>query len=51
MEGQEAAAEKMESKRGQPAVEFRLPDITGHHRRLADYSGHWLLLVFRRHLG
>ena len=41
---------QMETKRGHPAVGFRLPAITGRWYQLADYSGHWLLLVFHRHL-
>ena len=40
----------METKRGHPAAGFRLPEITGRWQQLADYSGHWLLLVFHRHL-
>ncbi len=40
----------MKTKRGQPAVGFRLPEITGRWHQLANYSGHWLLLVFHRHL-
>jgi peroxiredoxin len=36
---------------GDPAVPFALPDAGGRLHRLEDYSGHWLLLVFHRHLG
>jgi peroxiredoxin len=36
---------------GRPAVPFSLPDSTGTVHRLEDYRGHWLLLVFHRHLG
>jgi peroxiredoxin len=36
---------------GDPAVPFALPDAEGLLHRLEDYSGHWLLLVFHRHLG
>ncbi len=43
-------SQAMETKRGQPAVGFRLPEFTGRWHQLADYSGHWLLLVFHRHL-
>ncbi|MGE3177462.1 MAG: redoxin domain-containing protein [Vicinamibacterales bacterium] len=36
---------------GQPAAEFSLRDSDGRPHRLEDYRGHWLLLVFHRHLG
>ena len=36
---------------GQPAVLFTLHDSSGEPHRLEDYRGHWLLLVFHRHLG
>jgi peroxiredoxin len=36
---------------GKPAVPFSLPDAEGRLRRLEDFGGHWLLLVFHRHLG
>ena len=36
---------------GQPAVPFALPDADGRIRRLEDYRGSWVLLVFHRHLG
>jgi len=36
---------------GQPASGFALRDTTGRTHRLEDYRGHWLLLVFHRHLG
>jgi peroxiredoxin len=36
---------------GQPALPFTVPDSNGNHQRLEDYRGHWLLLVFHRHLG
>jgi hypothetical protein len=36
---------------GRPAMPFELPDADGRIHRLADYKGHWLLLVFHRHLG
>ena len=36
---------------GDPAVPFVLPDAEGRRHRLEDYAGHWLLLVFHRHLG
>lgn len=35
----------------QPAIPFRLPDVSGRIHRLTDYAGSWLLLVFHRHLG
>jgi peroxiredoxin len=35
---------------GKPAIPFALPDIHGRTHRLQDYEGHWLLLVFHRHL-
>ena len=36
---------------GRPAIPFALPDSTGQVRCLEEYRGHWLLLVFHRHLG
>ena len=36
---------------GNPAVPFQLPDSLIREYRLADFLGHWLLLVFHRHLG
>jgi peroxiredoxin len=36
---------------GKPASPFTLQDSTGLTHRLDDYRGHWLLLVFHRHLG
>jgi peroxiredoxin len=41
----------MTAAAGQPAIDFDLPDTTGTRHRLADSRGHWLLLVFHRHLG
>ena len=35
---------------GSPAVSFEAPDELENMRSLSDYSGHWLLLVFHRHL-
>ena len=35
---------------GSPAVAFALEDTTGTVRRLEQYHGHWLLMVFHRHL-
>jgi peroxiredoxin len=35
---------------GKPAIPFALPDIQGQTQRLQDFEGHWLLLVFHRHL-
>lgn len=35
----------------EPAAAFTLPDAAGQQRRLEDYRGRWLLLVFHRHLG
>jgi peroxiredoxin len=40
----------MRSKVGFPAVAFELEDTAGTVRRLAQYRGHWLLMVFHRHL-
>ena len=34
-----------------PAVPFALPDATGAVHTLQEFRGHWLLLVFHRHLG
>ena len=36
---------------GRPAIPFALPDSEGRIHRLEEYRGHWLLLVFHRHLG
>jgi peroxiredoxin len=36
---------------GRPAIPFELLDAEGRTHRLGDYRGHWLLLVFHRHLG
>jgi len=36
---------------GKPAIPFELPDADGRIHHLSDYQGHWLLLVFHRHLG
>jgi peroxiredoxin len=36
---------------GKSAVPFTLLDSRGELHRLDDYRGHWLLLVFHRHLG
>jgi len=41
----------MNDKVNQPAVKFELRDANQVVHRLQDYSGHWLLLVFHRHLG
>lgn len=38
------------SRVGQKAVDFALADTSGEIRRLSDYAGRWLLLVFHRHL-
>lgn len=34
----------------QPAIPFELPDSEGNVQKLDDFAGHWLLLVFHRHL-
>ncbi len=36
---------------GSKAVRFELKDADGVVHRLDQYAGHWLLLVFHRHLG
>lgn len=41
----------MQNLVGKPAVDFALPDIHGETVRRSDFAGHWLLLVFHRHLG
>lgn len=41
----------MNSYVGQRAVDFELNDMQGKPHRLKDDEGHWLLLVFHRHLG
>ena len=40
----------MKSTVGSPAVAFSLEDTTGAVHRLEQYRGHWLLMVFHRHL-
>jgi peroxiredoxin len=35
---------------GKPAAPFQLPDGQGKTWTLEDFRGHWLLLVFHRHL-
>ena len=40
----------MKSTVGSPAVAFALEDTTGTVRRLDQYRGRWLLMVFHRHL-
>lgn len=37
-------------KIGEPAVDFHLTDIQGGQKSLGDFHGHWLFLVFHRHL-
>lgn len=37
-------------KVGSAAVDFALPDAEGQTHTLAQYEGHWLLMVFHRHL-
>jgi peroxiredoxin len=41
----------MTAQAGSPAVEFALEDTAGTVHRLGQYRGHWLLMVFHRHLG
>ncbi len=36
---------------GDEAIDFVLRDSSGTAYRLLDYRGHWVLLVFHRHLG
>jgi hypothetical protein len=36
---------------GRAAIPFHLNDCNGVERRLEDFRGRWLLLVFHRHLG
>jgi peroxiredoxin len=36
---------------GTEALPFALADADGRVRRLEEYRGGWLLLVFHRHLG
>ena len=40
----------MKSQVGSPAVSFTLEDTAGAVHRLEQYRGHWLLMVFHRHL-
>ncbi len=41
----------MPARSGLPAAPFRLPDATGTVHTLEEFRGHWLLMVFHRHLG
>ena len=41
----------MEDRSGLPAADFALPDATGTVLTLEEFRGHWLLMVFHRHLG
>lgn len=41
----------MKDLTGKAAVPFTLSDSNGQVRRLEDFRGHWLLLMFHRHLG
>ena len=36
---------------GKKAVPFELTDSQGQSHKLRDDDGHWLLLIFHRHLG
>jgi peroxiredoxin len=36
---------------GKPAIPFTLRDSSGATRRLQDFKGNWVLMVFHRHLG
>jgi hypothetical protein len=40
----------MKSKVGLPAVGLALEDTAGAVHRVEQYRGHWLLMVFLRHL-
>ncbi len=40
----------IDNRVGHPAVPFELTDADGVLRRLEDFVGSWLLLVFHRHL-
>jgi peroxiredoxin len=41
----------MKNRTGTTAATFELNDESDHVRRLEDYRGRWLLMVFHRHLG
>jgi peroxiredoxin len=41
----------MSNLTGKPALPFALQDSSGVTRRLEDFKGSWLLMVFHRHLG
>lgn len=43
--------EIMPERSGLPAADFTLPDATGTMHTLQEFHGHWLLMVFHRHLG
>jgi peroxiredoxin len=40
----------MNKEVGSPAAAFELEDTAGTVHRLEQYRGHWLLMVFHRHL-
>ena len=46
-----AGSRRMTSNVGKKAVGFELQDGSGAVHPLQDYAGHWVLLVFHRHLG
>ena len=41
----------MKNQVGSPAFAFALEDTAGTARRLEQFHGRWLLMVFHRHLG
>jgi len=41
----------MQNMTGKAALDFNLIDSEGITHKLSDYHGHWLLMVFHRHLG
>jgi peroxiredoxin len=41
----------MKNKVGTQAVPFIIKDTAGNIKKLKDYNGFWLLMVFHRHLG
>jgi peroxiredoxin len=50
-EDERSMEKHMKNRVNTPAVPFELKDAGGTTHRLQDSAGHWLLLVFHRHLG
>jgi peroxiredoxin len=40
----------IDNRKGERAPDYALKDRAGREIRLMDFEGHWLLMVFHRHL-